>query len=392
MAEYPPHMRPLALKRLPRQSIKARKLARKRNDPVVAPIEANTEPNDELSLHEQFFPEFTQSKTSHAPHAREVPRIPVEVPRREQEPPLEPQKVLEGNGLPWEKPFDIYKPQYAIVCVRNASPNLIEDDFRRLAPKGKHIEDWTALGELLRVIPLRDHVTFERDGTYYLKFSNLTAARAYVDNVHALHALALQYTPTSLMSPLMPGPGASIHGEDIHALVHSYALYPPTQEPHVRLVDPPYDVLEKEIATQDSFGPPVPPFQSSQSRIGRVLLRIEGAQQPSLFELRHTFLRDTHERGLAWDIFKGEEGIRLTPAVEEGPNGQERSKDHRLYQRKRFTCMIDFVDEAEAKRFVRAWHRKPFIPYSRDYVHNGYGDQDPPLVYAELFGKASDRR
>lgn len=41
----------------------------------------------------------------------------------------------------------------AILALRAASKSLIESDFRRIAPKGKHIKDWTGPGDILKGEP-----------------------------------------------------------------------------------------------------------------------------------------------------------------------------------------------------------------------------------------------
>lgn len=41
----------------------------------------------------------------------------------------------------------------SVLVIRRASRSLIESDFRRVAPKGQHIDDWKALGDILRGIP-----------------------------------------------------------------------------------------------------------------------------------------------------------------------------------------------------------------------------------------------
>lgn len=38
----------------------------------------------------------------------------------------------------------------AVLALEIASKSLIESDFRRIAPKGKHIDDWTGPGDILK--------------------------------------------------------------------------------------------------------------------------------------------------------------------------------------------------------------------------------------------------
>jgi len=41
----------------------------------------------------------------------------------------------------------------AVLALQIASKSLIESDFRRIAPKGKHINDWTGPGDIVKGSP-----------------------------------------------------------------------------------------------------------------------------------------------------------------------------------------------------------------------------------------------
>lgn len=47
-------------------------------------------------------------------------------------------------------------PQTSVLVMRNVSKNLVDDDFRRIIPKGKHVEGWTL--EQGDIIKGRTHV------------------------------------------------------------------------------------------------------------------------------------------------------------------------------------------------------------------------------------------
>lgn len=94
------------------------------------------------SLLEELFPEEREraksAPTPQRPVAREIPRLPLELSKaaahkmREAEYALEyNQAALNRKGTP-----------SSVLVLRNASKNLVEDDFRRLIPKGKHLEGW----------------------------------------------------------------------------------------------------------------------------------------------------------------------------------------------------------------------------------------------------------
>ena len=45
------------------------------------------------------------------------------------------------------------QPQLAGLILHNASNSLDESDFRRIAPKGKHIKEWAGPGDILKGVP-----------------------------------------------------------------------------------------------------------------------------------------------------------------------------------------------------------------------------------------------
>lgn len=48
----------------------------------------------------------------------------------------------------------------AVLVFHNASPSLTEADFRRIIPRGKHIEEWIIDGEILKG-PSQSHISSE---------------------------------------------------------------------------------------------------------------------------------------------------------------------------------------------------------------------------------------
>lgn len=58
---------------------------------------------------------------------------------------VRPQEVTEAAAK-----HAFRKENVAILALRAASKSLIESDFRRIAPKGKHIKDWTGPGNILK--------------------------------------------------------------------------------------------------------------------------------------------------------------------------------------------------------------------------------------------------
>src|SRR6185312_5605542 len=69
-----------------------------------------------------------------------------------------------------------------VLQLEHCSTELTEIDFRRLIPKGKHIESWNRDGEFYKIIPGRDPLSLERLPFYYLLFKTPESAYAYQNN------------------------------------------------------------------------------------------------------------------------------------------------------------------------------------------------------------------
>lgn len=111
----------------------------------------------QLSLLEELFPDEAYNTNGNSVNAqrteRELPRIP-----------LPEVDELFGDfqddlGLHRRQPSRVTKEaaadafrrqQLAVVTLQIASKSLVESDFRRLAPKGKHIDEWTGPGDILK--------------------------------------------------------------------------------------------------------------------------------------------------------------------------------------------------------------------------------------------------
>ena len=95
--------------------------------------------------------------------------------------------------------------------------------------------------------------------------------------------------------------------------------------------------------------------------------------------------QDAKIRGLAWALANSEnpiEKVEVPLAASEETKRTEYDEDdeaspsRRAYPR----WIISFSDENEARRFTRAWHRRPF-PLDGGTVAVG---EPPPLVHAEI--------
>ncbi len=103
-----------------------------------------------LSFYEEFFPEEAeQSKLTSATESGDEQRFPR----------LRLPEVEEDNSDADSRPKEVaittsaVTSKYdgpAVLVLQSASKSLVESDFRRIAPKGQHIEDWTGPGDILK--------------------------------------------------------------------------------------------------------------------------------------------------------------------------------------------------------------------------------------------------
>lgn len=110
-----------------------------------------------LSLLEELFPgDGYKNKLSSEVKDQELPRLPL--------PELDEffEEVPDDLGRNRDRPSKVTQSaaahafrhqKLAVLVLQTASKSLIESDFRRVAPKGKHIDDWTGPGDILRGKP-----------------------------------------------------------------------------------------------------------------------------------------------------------------------------------------------------------------------------------------------
>lgn len=264
--------------------------------------------------------------------------------------------------------------QLAVLSLDTGSKSLVESDFRRIAPKGQHIDEWTGPGDILKIVPVRDPNTLEPAGRYYMLFPNPAYARTYQNHVIRLHRIAKTYTPTSIESPLPLQPGVVIEGEDAYNLLQDYSLCPPSQRIQLRLLPPLYSAGVKQVLDQRGYRP----LLGETNKTGRsVLFWVDGQQLPTSV-IKHTIAADGRDRGLAWDISidrldtsgnaaNDSEGSTSTETDELAEFGARRHVPSRW--------IMSFANENESRRFIRAWHRRPF-PLARG--------ESPAFVQAEF--------
>ncbi|KAI9848229.1 MAG: hypothetical protein M1838_000617 [Thelocarpon superellum] len=279
-----------------------------------------------------------------------------------------------------------------VLALQHASPSLAESDFRRIIPGGKHIKGWKDEAKLLKVITGRDPQTLTPLGFYYLLFASPSSAKAYRDRVMYLHRIARTYTPQSLESPLPPPPGYMIDGEDAHALLHSYNLVPPSQNLVLRLLTPPFPRHLQQLIHHGGYS------RVKMRNCGAdhtVLLYVTGAQLRTWSIQRMIEEDGRNNRNALWRLAGGTHGItEMNSPVFNEPEAEEGEEDDMAYPtsvRGQSRWLLEFEDRAEALRFVRAWHKRPF-PLRRDSTaaatmaddDGPNDDDDAPTVHAEL--------
>ena len=111
-------------------------------------------PSQALSLLEELFPDEIQKDGGQTPlvhdEVQSVPRLPLPDVNeggglesgRKSTPPQRLSELAAANALRCK--------QLAVLSLETASRSLIESDFRRIAPKGQHIDDWTGPGDILK--------------------------------------------------------------------------------------------------------------------------------------------------------------------------------------------------------------------------------------------------
>lgn len=124
------------------------------------PIDGGTILNSDFqkpSLLEELFPEETENRKNRGTKCESedlrVPRLSMPNPDREDE--LQSGSRTQGLSQLDETSKGASRNAYrqwslTVLVARRASKSLDESDFRRIAPKGHHIEDWKGPGDFLK--------------------------------------------------------------------------------------------------------------------------------------------------------------------------------------------------------------------------------------------------
>jgi hypothetical protein len=370
------------------------------------------------SLIEQLFPEENKSyRAIKTGREREIPRLPLEMPERGPtrtervariEPPMTESSrraMQKQRALEFEAKAD---SQTSVLVLLNASKNLTVEDFRRLIPKGEHLDGWRMeQGDILNVIPGRNLATLEQENYYYLVFSSPLSAYVYQGHATRISRLAAEQTPDSLHTHLAPTPGYMLNGVDVYAAIQAYTLTSSAQTLSLRQLRPPLSSLITSVVERGGYSaildrPDRMPYE--------VRLTLEGPQLPTS-RIRYIVYESGRDRALGWSG-GDESNIKISkfePApprstVLRGVGKRDRTEDHQLlldmnksqvffpgsedgevaakkYKTANNVYILGFHTEHAAQSFVRYWHRKP-MDWGKKQV-DWEGDI-PPIANAEL--------
>ncbi|KAI5269078.1 hypothetical protein E4T47_07295 [Aureobasidium subglaciale] len=392
-------------------------------------VSAKKEEVKKPSLMEELFPEEARPKTqaSVRPKERDIPRLDIRAslpkittPRPEQRKPGE-----DTNKDNWWTRAEPTAPEQAqgnkqkqtirvdgVLMLRNASKTLVEDDFTRLIPQGLHIEGWALdQADIVKVVPGRNTATLERANFYFILFSSRAAMNAYRTHVKQLHSLASRHVQSSLTSPIPPPPGNHLNGQDIHALLQSYTLVPPSRLLH--LLPLPMQVSPSIVDIIHNLGYP-DIVKSPLRKPYVVMMRLEGPQLP-ITMVKGALDKMERERRIPWNRDFGdlsfyvrepkpknispldsksrldkkwesefdedvvEEIDEMDKQLQSDDRAEQRSS-RRERRKPRCSYLFGFDSEDAALSFVQYWHRRPLDLPNQNYDN----DEVAPVVDAEL--------
>ena len=274
--------------------------------------------------------------------------------------------LFRSERLIWDDSPNACREGPIVLQLFGASLSLSEADFRLIEPQPQ-------------MIITRDPDTNERLPCYILIFTSTTAAKQYQDRAFYMNYRVKQYhrnfSSSSPSPEIMPPPGyIDGNNDDMYNLLQRYTLTPPYQD--IRLVAkiPPFtapfqQMLEKTVSRKTALLNGQAPFE--------VRFYVDDADvlQPTLEDIQSLLRQDRNRRGAPWALaskIRSEDGTENGNGNGKGSNEEDDGEDD--FQVKQKTRIkkgtrrfyLSFNEELEAKRFVRAWHRKPFPFVARE--------------------------
>jgi hypothetical protein len=297
------HSRAMSSPRHPDTTVHLTKASLPRKDEEIASPskslgEADVKATTERSLLEELFPEASSYIQPYVSERNPYPKLD---PPSGKGPLVVRQHVDVKKSLRERVIESFQKSGERITALQflNCSIEFTESDFRRLVPKGKHIESWATKGEFYKIIPGRDPLSLERLPFYYLLFKSTESALAYQANVARLHKLCSLRQASNIMS-VMPVPkGLLEDGEDISAAMSSYLLKPSSLRLNLNMVMQPYNLALRTLLENGGYRPIVPSLAPNGKPLYKVLLQING-WEPTAEDLYKILYRHARQRGITW--------------------------------------------------------------------------------------------
>ncbi|TDZ15486.1 hypothetical protein Cob_v011620 [Colletotrichum orbiculare MAFF 240422] len=266
------------------------------------------------------------------------------------------------------------KPRPALLILSNASANLAESDFYRVGPQGQHLDGWSA--SIRKVLQAYDYNNLQPMGRYFILFDSHVAAASYQAEAQRRHTLARRAL-ASPAAPIAVNPESALRNDQI------FTLAPPSKAPlslHLYKLNKATETRLQTFNIQGllSMTPDPPPRAGSH-----VVLSLAGGTLDQR-TLTQWIRRDARDRNLGWPVqhlrpyfppkvnrrrvaeaVVAEHDFERTddsppppppssePASSRGDPGDETARS--------MIFVLSFPDVHEARRFVRAWHRKELI-------------------------------
>lgn len=209
-----------------------------------------------------------------------------------------------------------YGSHSTVVVISAVSSTLIDSDFYRIIPEGKHVEGWA--GGLVKIVQARHPLSHEPVGQYFLMFHSRPSAVAYAEEVKRLHELSqrLLHAPGSSgrktargklgSAPARPQPFLT---EEEKAAVRSFTLCAPDAE--LRVSVRMWGLLMVgQIASKTDIADVVQALRPEAETPAKVLLVVGGHHGAlTARELWLALRDDGRERGTPWVLKNAREGI-----------------------------------------------------------------------------------
>jgi hypothetical protein len=169
----------------------------------------------------------------------------------------------------------------------------------------------------------------------------------------------------------------------VQKLIKGFTLTPAWNKLFLRMPTKPYRPAMQRLL--DDGGPVA--IAGRKSKTEDMVLVSTDIGQISQADLLDGIKRDGRNRNLHWKLANVENPImRLHdwPVGEDGAEKPEKTRDGRWRKPPKplGRYVISFKDRHEARRFVREWHKRPFV--KRAEASRRLGQESPPIINAEI--------